>query len=263
MIRYSVPVLLLVALAVAACSGGGGSSTTTPNTSATRAATVSAGATDDAEARAVISAAFATVLGDLLADEHPDGADSPLLAYLPDIHGFDHYSTFEESGRPAFTGSGAIDSAGKIARQSSASGESASLIAMVIEPSAIQLADRIASALRSVASADLGTAITSGHAAKFGLTVESLRMLKTDGLGDAAVGFELVARPDPNNPWTPSLGAIPAGGATLRVVMLVRGGRMGAILRVGRADVNRERPGGADPDLALASILDAKLQAAK
>ena len=45
--------------------------------------------------------------------------------------------------------------------------------------------------------------------------------------------------------------------------MLVRGGRIGAILRVGRVDISPEGPVGKDPDLALASILDGKLQAAE
>jgi hypothetical protein len=70
------------------------------------------------------------------------------------------------------------------------------------------------------------------------------------------------ATPDPNNRFTPSLGALPSGSVTLRVIMLVRGHRIGAILRVGRVDISPEGPVGTDPDLALASILDGKLRTA-
>ncbi len=219
---------------------------------------------DPAYARAVASAMFARVLGDLLAEELPDGADSPLLSYLPDVHGFDHYSTFEIPGGAALSRAGTTDRAGKTARKDDASGEAAStsLIVTVRQPTEKQEADRIASGLRGIAGADIREAITAGESATFGLTVESLRLLQTAGLGDAAVGFEAVVTPDPKNPWTPSLGVLRSGGVTLRVVMLVRGGRVGVVLRIG-PEVGPERPGGTDPDLALANILDGKLKAAE
>ena len=51
-------------------------------------------------------------------------------------------------------------------------------------------AQRVGAGIRGIAAGDVRAAMTDGEAAQFGLTVRGLRLLPTEGLGDASVGFE-------------------------------------------------------------------------